>query len=131
MNQITKVRPTADDLDQYEEIAIAIAQSDMECVIAKSGLQRSDVAAIMGRPKSFVSKIMNGGHNLTVRTMARLFAACGQELRFGKIAVAQQWGVVTLTTEESQEIHAAQSEGPADAIGVACAGSSEEARLAA
>jgi len=119
-------RPSADDLDQYEEIAIAMAQSEMECVIAKSGLQRSEVAEIMGRPRSFISKIMNGGHNLTIRTMARLFSACGLELRFGRVpvGVAAQWGEVTLSVDNAatDATLAMPSEARAEAINVASAG---------
>ena len=120
------VRLTADELEQYEEIAIAMAQSEMECAIEKSGLQRSEVAETMGRPRSFISKIMNGGHNLTIRTMARLFAACGLELRFGRVAVgvANQWGDVTLSVANAanEGTSTGPSEARAETIPVVSAG---------
>jgi hypothetical protein len=131
MNQMTRRGPTADDLDQYEEIAIATAQSDMESVIAQSGLQRTDIAEIMGRPKSFISKIMNGGHNLTIRTMARLFASCGFELRFGRTAVVQRWGHITLSVEPSNAVPAAPSGARVGATVGVSTQTPEEAPLAA
>jgi hypothetical protein len=127
----TKTHPAAGDLERYEELAIATAQLDMEVAIAKSGLQRSEIADVMGRPKSFISKIMGGGHNLTIRTMARLFAACGFELRFGKVSTVKHWSAVTLTAEEPQVATGASSEARADANNVACAGASEEMPCAA
>lgn len=117
-------RPSMDALDQYEEIALATAQADMETTIEKAGLQKSVVASIMGRPKSFISKIMGGGHNLTIRTMARLYAACGLELRFGKVAVVEHWVNVTVTAEPPPIASAVGggAEGRADATKkVACA----------
>lgn len=134
MNNVNTIRPTVDDLDQYEEIAIATAQSEMECMIAKSGMQRSEVAEIMGRPRSFISKIMNGGHNLTIRTMARLFAACGHELRFNRVSVVPHWQDVTVSEDAGEIIATPPScEARAGTIPVVHAGASHEdqVRLAA
>lgn len=80
------------DLDQMEEIALAMAQAEIEDAVSCSGLKYSQVAERADRPKSFISKILRGNHNLTIRTMARMFAACGYELRFGREpAAAVAW----------------------------------------
>jgi hypothetical protein len=79
------------DLDQMEEVALAMAQAEIENAVSCSGLKYSEVAERAERPRSFISKILRGNHNLTIRTMARMFAACGYELRFGREPVAAAW----------------------------------------
>jgi transcriptional regulator with XRE-family HTH domain len=42
-----------------------------------SGLTKSELAARLGRSKGFVSQVMGGGRNLTLRTLADMAAAIG------------------------------------------------------
>ena len=68
------------DLDLVEESALAAAQSTIQNAVSKTGISRAEMARRMGRDRSFVSRILNGSHNLTIKTMARSLAVCG--LRF-------------------------------------------------
>jgi len=45
----------------------------------------------MERNRSFVSRMLSGSHNLTVKTMARSLAACGFEVRFERVPIASNW----------------------------------------
>lgn len=83
------------NLDIFEETALAVAQAEIQDAMDKSCLRRTDLAMRLGKPRSFISKILGGNHNLTIRTMARLFAACGFELRFSKVAAAVEWQPTT------------------------------------
>lgn len=83
------------DDEILEESALAGAQAAIQNVMDRSGLKKADVARKMGRPASFISRMLRGGHNLTVKTLARALAACGFEVRF--VARPIHWGWLTPT----------------------------------
>ena len=71
-------------LEHYEELALAMAQFEMENALNDSGLRRTDIAKRLGVTRPFIAKMLRGDYNLTVKSMARVMAACGYELRFGR-----------------------------------------------
>jgi antitoxin component HigA of HigAB toxin-antitoxin module len=70
------------DWESLEEMSLAMAQAEIQIAMDESGLKKSELADKLGRPRSFISRILSGNHNLTIRTMARVFGACGFEIRF-------------------------------------------------
>jgi transcriptional regulator with XRE-family HTH domain len=76
------VRHEEPDLEVLEEGALFMAQATIQNAINDAGLSRSELAKRMNCPRSFVSRMMTGRHNLTVRTMARAILACGYEVGF-------------------------------------------------
>ena len=70
------------DVEILEESALAAAQSTIQAAMNRHGMTKSKLADAMGRPRSFVSRMMSGGHNLTVKILARALAACDAELEF-------------------------------------------------
>ncbi len=46
----------------------------------ENGVTRSELAERMGRTRGFVSQILNGGRNFTLRTLADVIRALGPEL---------------------------------------------------
>jgi transcriptional regulator with XRE-family HTH domain len=90
----TLVNPAGDgqaDVELLEEAALALAQSVIQNAIDESGVSRAEVARRMERNRSFVSRMLSGSHNLTVKTMARSLAACGFEVRFERVPIASNW----------------------------------------
>ncbi len=79
------------ELDIVEESALARAQSTIQNAINRSGISRSEMARRMRRNRSFVSRMLAGEHNLTVKTMARSMAVCGFEIRFQPVALECNW----------------------------------------
>jgi hypothetical protein len=71
------------DPEILEEAALATAQSTIQNAIDEAGISRTDLADAMGCQRSFVSRMLSGSHNLTIKTMARALAACGFEPDFG------------------------------------------------
>lgn len=80
-------------MERLEEMTIAMAQYEIQSAMDATGLRKSDLAEKLGKPRSFVSRILRGDHNLTIRTMARVFGACGFEMRFKRVPVASSWTV--------------------------------------
>ena len=79
------------DVGVLEEAALAMAQSTIQNAIHGAGITRADLARKMDCPRSFVSRMLNGNHNLTVKTMARSLAACGFEVRFQRVPIMWNW----------------------------------------
>jgi transcriptional regulator with XRE-family HTH domain len=96
----SSTRPEVVDIEVLEESALAMAQSTIQSAINESGLLRADLARRMGCDRSFISRILSGNHNLTVRTMARSMAACGFEVRFQAVRIEWNWVNQPIPLEE-------------------------------
>lgn len=87
-------RDPAPDLEILEEAALAMAQATIQNALTRSGLSRAEFARRLNRPRSFVSRMLSGDHNLTLRTMARALLVCGYEVRFGSEPLNWSWPCV-------------------------------------
>lgn len=85
------VRHEEPDLEVLEESALFMAQATIQNAINDAGLSRADLAKKMNCPRSFISRMMSGRHNLTVRTMARAMLACGFEVGFSRTPIVWNW----------------------------------------
>ena len=74
-----------------EESALAMAQSTIQGAVDAAGISKADLARKIGCNRSFVSRMLTGSHNLTIKTMARTLAACGFEVRFEKVRIEWNW----------------------------------------
>jgi transcriptional regulator with XRE-family HTH domain len=97
------------DLDIIEEAALAAAQSTIHNAITKSGISRSEMARRMGRNRSFITHMMKGAHNLTVKTLARSLAVCGYEVKFQPVALEWNWAAVPFHESEAEPACAGSS----------------------
>jgi transcriptional regulator with XRE-family HTH domain len=91
------------DLDIIEESALAMAQSTIQNAINKSGISRSEMARRMGRNRSFISRMLTGSHNLTVKTLAKSLAVCGFEVRLQPTPLEWNWAEVTSPPKKELE----------------------------
>ena len=55
------------DLEVLEESALFLAQATIQNAINEAGLSRAELAKKMDCPRSFISRMLSGRHNLTVR----------------------------------------------------------------
>lgn len=83
------------DIEVLEESALAMAQSTIQNAMDKAGIARAALARKMVCNRSFVTTMLSGEHNLTVRTMARALAACGCEVRFNAVPIEWNWQCTT------------------------------------
>lgn len=80
------------DLVLIEETALAMAQATIANAMDDAAISRAELARQLDRPRSFVTRILSGDHNLTVKTFARALAACGYQLGFHPIPLHWAWG---------------------------------------
>lgn len=111
------------DLDVIEETAIALAQSSIESARLKAGLSRADLARAMGRSASYITRILKGDHNLTVRTLARALGACGVDLEFQAVPLTWAWIDTPRPVDDAHDlrddVETLQDEGACDALPLA------------
>lgn len=79
------------DMEVLSESALAMAQATLQNAIDDSNISRADLARRMDSPRSFVTRMLSGSHNLTIKTMARCLAACGYEIQFGVKPIQWNW----------------------------------------
>lgn len=79
------------DLEVLSESALAMAQAVMQNAMDQSAISRATLARRMDRPRSFITRMLSGNHNLTIKTMARCLAACGYEIQFGLTPIRWNW----------------------------------------
>lgn len=80
------------DVDVVVESSLAMAQATIQKAMRESKIRNAELAERLDRPRSFISKMLSGSHNLTVKTLARAMAACGYELTWQYQPI--QWGWV-------------------------------------
>lgn len=61
---------------RQEELIIEVTEA-LARALRSSGLTQTELASRLGKTKGFVSQIMGGGNNLTLRTLADVAAALG------------------------------------------------------
>lgn len=107
MTQWVRKTDTPVDIGVLEESALAMAQSAIQNAINEAEISKADLARKMERPRSFVSRMLSGNHNLTIKTMSRALGACGFEIRFQRVPIVWNWR--TEVTIQSQELLPAQA----------------------
>jgi transcriptional regulator with XRE-family HTH domain len=90
--------PDPEDQREYarERCRIVLTEAIGEA-IEESGLSRSQIAEKLGVTKGYVSQVLSGSRNMTLRTLGDLMWACDRELQD---VATRQFGVV-MTTPES------------------------------
>lgn len=79
------------DIGILEEAALAMAQATIQNAMDDTGVSKSELARRMGCDRSFVTRMLSGSHNLTIKTMAKSMAVCGFEVRFEPIPIQWNW----------------------------------------
>ena len=64
-----------------EKLILDVTESIFEA-LEKQGKNRADLAAAMGRSAAYVSQLLNGSRNMTLRTLADIAFSLGIEPRF-------------------------------------------------
>lgn len=78
-----------------EELILEVTET-LCALLEKEGVSRAELARRLGKSKGFVSQLLGGGRNLTLRTLADVLGALGYKLRLKaeKIQVQETGGTV-------------------------------------
>lgn len=69
----------AEDTDRFVELSMRISDAVAE-VLHRKGWTQKDLAARLGKTPAEVSKWLSGTHNLTLRSIAKLETALGEQI---------------------------------------------------
>jgi transcriptional regulator with XRE-family HTH domain len=74
---------TNDQIGILEESALAMAQATISNAMIRKKLTQGDLAKRLGHNhRSYVCRLLGGERSMTIRTLSRVLAACGYEIRF-------------------------------------------------
>jgi hypothetical protein len=79
------------DVELVQGASLAMAQATIQNAINRRKISRTDLAKRMGRQRSFVTRMMRGDYNMTIRTFALALAACAYRPTFGFAPVTWTW----------------------------------------
>src|SRR5438309_2540535 len=91
---IVRQLPAGTSLRPYaEDETISTLTSAVQDALDDAGLSRSEVARLLGTTKSYVSQVLNGSTNMTLKTFGALMWAAGRQvvgLRTAEIGTEEQ-----------------------------------------
>ena len=71
----TKLNELADDATYLEEAAILDFTEAVVLAMKRRGITRSELAARLGKTPAYVTKLLSGSNNFTIRTMTQVAQA--------------------------------------------------------
>lgn len=80
---------------RQEELILDVTESLVDA-LDRAGISRAELAARLGRSPAFVSQLLAGGRNLTLRTLSDVAGALGVRPQF---VVSENFDIERLTTE--------------------------------
>jgi transcriptional regulator with XRE-family HTH domain len=84
-----------------EELILEVTET-LCALLEKEQVSRAELARRLGKSKGFVSQLLNGGRNLTLRTLADVLSVLGYKLKMqpekmdgqggrGRVGICHQW----------------------------------------
>ncbi len=109
----TKREPEKTLMDQYledPEFAKLVAQEDLIMEVTETlcelleeeGFSRKELAGRLGKSKGFVSQLLNGGRNLTLRTVADILHVLGYKVSLTPQKLRQESNIIELMTFQTR-----------------------------
>lgn len=79
---------TSDGIKRYQQERTILAVTEMLCaVMDKRNVSRAELATRLGKTKGFVSQILDGSTNMTIRTMSDILTELGHQLEPSAVAL--------------------------------------------
>ncbi len=82
---------------RQEELILEVTEA-LARALRSSGLTQSELAARLGKTKGFVSQIMSGGRNLTLRTLSDVAGAIGCRVQVNLVSETKSGAANSATT---------------------------------
>lgn len=79
---LTRQLEPDESLREYAEESAVLELTGVLCEeMKKAGLTKKDVADQLGTSRAFVSQVLSGNRNMTLRTLGALLWACGKQVK--------------------------------------------------
>jgi len=111
-------------LEYWVDAATFGFEDDLERLLERRGMSRAELAREYGSSTAFISKVLNGSTNYTLKTMARLGRAVGGVLQV-RLVHEDDEVVRVLSLEEAELLDSLREEGRAAPVDSGAAGAVE------
>lgn len=79
---LQRLTGTAEDLKHYQQERLILEITERVCkILAEDGVTRAELARRLNKTKSHVTQLLDGGANMTIKTIADIFTALGKEMK--------------------------------------------------
>jgi len=90
---IDKLTETKEGLRLYQQERTIVEITELICrLMEEYGISRSDLAARLKKTKGYISQLLDGDANMTVRTVSDLLTALGFQLNATASPLNVEWG---------------------------------------
>jgi len=104
-----EIASTKDGNRLLQEERAILEVTELICeLMEETGVSRSELAKRLGKTKGYITQLLDGRANMTIRTIANVFGALGRAVHFrddhsqGQVRSAQiQWNFMTGVAKES------------------------------
>ena len=80
---IQSITKTTEGKRLYEQERAILEVTELICeIMGATGISRSELAKKLGKTKGYITQLLDGDTNMTVRTISDVFTALGKELHF-------------------------------------------------
>jgi transcriptional regulator with XRE-family HTH domain len=77
-SHIEKLISNREGMRLYQQERLILDTTEQICeVMEEQGISRTELANQLGKSKAFISQLLNGSHNMTLRTLSDVFVALG------------------------------------------------------
>lgn len=88
---LTEVENSREDQMLYEEERLVLEVTEAICeLMQKQGIKRSALARKLGFDKSYITQILDGSSNMTLKTIANIFAALDSRAKINTYPLINQ-----------------------------------------
>ena len=109
---IARQLPAGTSLRSYaEDEAITVLTSAVHDALNAAGLSRAEIADLLGTTRSYVTQVLSGSTNMTLRTLGALLWASGQQVAqlrvepLGTMANARPWTGANAVPQGFLQLH--------------------------
>ena len=82
LNNLAEHLTSVEEMQYFAHDAAMLAiTGDLEEEMERSGVSKAEMARLLGKTPAFVSQVLNGGRNMTIKTIADVALALGLQVR--------------------------------------------------
>lgn len=116
-SEATNANETKIEDRTFEEESLILEATEMiEMLLERKDISRADLARSLGKSRAYVSQVMSGDRNMTLRTLAHLAYELGFRVRVEEESLATKWVPKSGKAAEPRLIHSAPTRDHGDHV---------------
>lgn len=104
-----------DDVKIFIDKSFATTEQ-IDIILKKKGLTQKNLAGLLGKSESEISKWMSGGHNFTYHTIAKIESVLGESISICPKDVKVEYNILIFSPDQSTIVHQVNKENKMNTI---------------